>query len=405
MKIYLVGGAVRDLLLKKPEKDKDYVVVGSTPDEMLSLGYDQVGESFPVFLHPETKDEYALARKERKTSKGYAGFSFDFDKNVTLEEDLLRRDLTINAIAMDLETKEIIDPYGGAKDLEDKIIRPVSEAFMEDPVRVLRAARFAAKYDFSFSKEIFPVVKEMKESGELSSLTGERVLIELEKAFELEKPSVFFDKLKELDVLDVVFPHIHRLIGVEQNPLYHPEGDCYIHTMLVLDKAREKTTDFKVLYTALVHDLGKGVTPKEILPKHIGHEEGGLPLVKEMSDFLRVDRRTKEFAMAFCKEHLNIHRSMEIRPTKVVRLLRRLRATKVEEESRLRGFLLCSLSDSLGKNRKEYIQADYLMECFKAIQKVKPKDLIKEGFSKDKIKQVIEEAMSKEVNKVKEKYK
>jgi len=388
MKTYLVGGAVRDILLGKEPKDKDYVVVGSSTETMLSLGYEQVGKDFPVFLHPETKDEYALARKERKTGNGYADFEFEVSK-VSLKEDLLRRDLTINSMAMDMSNQNIIDYFNGEKDLKKGVLNATSRAFIEDPVRVLRTARFASRYEFEVSGELKTLMREMVNNGEVDHLTKERVLLELKKTLSENKPSIFFEVLREVNALERVFPHIAKLVDVEQSPIYHPEGCAYTHTMLVLDNARKLTNNFKVLYTVLVHDLGKGVTPKEILPKHIKHEENGVPLVKEMNEALRVESNVGEFALSFTKNHLRMHRVLEMKPSKVVKLLKELRCVKKDQSERLEEFILCAMSDDLGKNSTHYPQGEYLRACFNAISNINNRELLATIKNKALIKDTI----------------
>ena len=274
MKIYLVGGAVRDQLLGLEVHERDYVVVGSTPDEMLELGYKSVGKDFPVFLHPETKEEYALARLERKVSAGYTGFTTDCSKNVTLEDDLKRRDLTINAIAQDTEGN-IIDPYNGQADLNNRILKHVSPAFTEDPVRILRLARFAARFaklGFTVDAKTNNLMKLMVEDGEVDSLVAERVWRETERALGEDAPQVFFEVLNNCGALKKLFPEIYNLYGVPNPPKHHPEIDTGIHTMMVLEQAAKLSNNPRVRFAALVHDLGKATTPKDLWPSHHGHE-------------------------------------------------------------------------------------------------------------------------------------
>lgn len=284
MKIYLVGGCVRDQLLGLKTKDRDWVVVGSTPEEMLELGYRQVGKDFPVFLHPKTNEEYALARTERKTSAGYSGFSFHTAADVTLEEDLIRRDLTINAIALS-NKDELIDPFNGMDDIEAKILRHVSPAFVEDPVRILRVARFAARFaelDFNIADETQQLMAEMVNNGEVDSLVPERVWQETMHALNEKIPARYFEVLRDCGALAKLFPEIDQLWGVPQTEKYHPEIDTGIHTMMVLTQAAKLSNDPKVRFAALVHDLGKGITPKHEWPRHIAHESRGVPLVEAL---------------------------------------------------------------------------------------------------------------------------
>ena len=284
MKIYLVGGAVRDSLLKLPVKDRDYLVVGATQEQMLAKGFHRVGKDFPVFLHPETQQEYALARTERKTGSGYGGFTCHASPDVTLEQDLLRRDLTINAIAQDDDGK-LYDPYGGVDDLNNKVLRHVSDAFIEDPLRVLRVARFAARFHaqgFTIADETLTMMANISQSGELEALTAERVFQELDKALSTDNPHIFIDVLEQCGALKVLFPEIHALFGVPQPAKWHPEIDTGIHTLMVLEQAAKLTKDNSVRFAALVHDLGKALSPKEHLPKHHGHGQQGLVPIKAL---------------------------------------------------------------------------------------------------------------------------
>lgn len=313
METYLVGGAVRDALLGIPVYDHDWVVVGATPSAMLAQGFDQVGKDFPVFLHPKTKEEYALARMERKVGQGYHGFEMSYDPTVTLDEDLIRRDLTINAMAQDSDGT-IIDPYGGQKDLEDKVLRHVSDAFEEDPLRVLRVARFAAKlapFDFTLAPETAELMRRMSVSGELSALTPERVWQEVVKVLNTDTPSVFFETLEQVDALAVLFPELNALHGVTQPEKYHPEGDVWIHTMMALDASAQLSDDLSVRLGALLHDLGKGVTPPEFWPKHHGHEQAGVPLVKTFCERYRVPKKQQQFAEKVTEFHGLIHKGLD----------------------------------------------------------------------------------------------
>ncbi|MBT3206474.1 MAG: multifunctional CCA addition/repair protein, partial [Gammaproteobacteria bacterium] len=283
MQVYRVGGVVRDKLLGIKSKDIDWVVTGSTPEEMISDGYRPIGKDFPVFLHPESKQEYALARTERKISKGYAGFNFNTDPEITIEQDLARRDLTINAIAQD-EQGNIIDPFNGQQDVKDRVLRHVSDAFVEDPVRVLRVARFAARFHslgFSIAKETKQLIKQIADSGELNALVAERVWVEMDKALAESDPQVFFTSLRECEVLSTLFPEIDNLFGIPQTAKYHPEVDTGIHVMMVLKKTAELNFDNEIRFAALTHDLGKANTPGNILPSHHGHEQRGVKLTRQ----------------------------------------------------------------------------------------------------------------------------
>ena len=322
MKVYLVGGAVRDRLLGRSVVERDYVVVGATPEELTAQGYRQVGKDFPVFLHPETKDEYALARTERKTAPGYRGFEVHAHPEVTLEEDLRRRDLTINALAQD-EGEEIIDCYGGLADLDDRVLRHISPAFAEDPVRILRVARFAARYadlGFTVAEETMRLMRTMVEAGEVDALVPERVWQELTKALAEPRPARFFDVLRECGALARMFPEIERLWGVPQPAKWHPEIDTGVHVMMVVDMAATLTKDNEVRFAALTHDLGKGTTPTDILPSHKGHELRSVELVEGLCERLKAPRRYRELASVVARYHGLIHKLDELSPATVIDL-------------------------------------------------------------------------------------
>lgn len=379
MKIYLVGGAVRDKLLGMDSKDKDYVVVGSSRDEMLQAGFEEVGKAFPVFLHPENKCEYALARKEKKNynSSTNPHCNFDFEvKDVTLEEDLWRRDLTINAIAAETDNSNldsIIDPYGGVEDLINKVLRHVSDAFIEDPLRVLRVARFAAKLpDFKIAEETLELMKDIVKSEEFKSLSEERVLIEMMKALETEKPSIFFEVLKDIDGLKYFFPELHNLIDVPQNPTYHPEGDCWVHTMLVLDKASE-FKDMRITFAALAHDLGKGITPEEILPAHHNHEEEGVPLVEEFCKRLKVPNNLRDCAKIVTRYHLKVHRIKEMTPNSIVKMFYNMDAFR--NEHYIPVLARACEADDFGKLKGKVDQGILLEKYFDVVKDVSFKDI------------------------------
>jgi tRNA nucleotidyltransferase (CCA-adding enzyme) len=323
MKSYLVGGAVRDRLLGRAVEERDYVVVGATPQDMLALGYRQVGKDFPVFLHPETREEYALARTERKTTPGYRGFIVHADPQVTLEEDLRRRDLTINALAEDAEGN-LIDYYGGRADLEDRVLRHISNAFAEDPVRILRVARFAARYadlGFNVADETMRLMATMVQAGEVDALIPERVWQELARALEESKPSRFFDVLRECGALARLLPEVERLYGIPQPEKWHPEIDTGVHTMMVVDAAARLSPDPAVRFAALTHDLGKGTTPPEIWPSHKGHEERGVELIEEVCARLKAPRRFCELARITARYHGLAHKLDELRPGTVLDML------------------------------------------------------------------------------------
>lgn len=377
LKTYLVGGAVRDKLLNRESKDKDYVVVGSTIDEMEKLGFEKVGADFPVFLHPTTKEEYALARTEIKTGKGYNGFTTYFSPETTLEEDLARRDLTINAIAYDEKNNVYIDPYKGMEDLKNKVLRHTTEAFNEDPLRVLRLARFYARYkDFSIAKETKDFCHSLLE--ELNDLTPERVWKEIEKVFTEEKPSRFFYFLEEIGALKIIMPELANLKDVPQTAIHHPEICSFVHTMMVLDRASElclnnekynKEEKTAILFAALTHDLGKGITPKELLPKHSNHEINGVPLIKDVCDRLKVPNLVKHLSLLVGGQHLKVHNSMELNPKTIVRLFKEWdynRRPKMVEMLAL----VCQ-ADSQGRltfEKRPYPQREYLMKIFEEIK-------------------------------------
>ncbi len=353
MKIYQVGGCIRDKLLGLPIKDHDWVVVGASISEMLELGYKQVGKNFPVFLHPATKDEYALARTEKKTAPGYTGFEFTATPHVTLEDDLLRRDLTINAIA-ESSDGELIDPYHGKKDLDDRILRHVSPAFAEDPVRILRIARFAARYfslDFKIADETMQLMSDMVINGEVDSLVEERVWQELHSTLTESHPEIFFAVLRQCGALSRLFPEIENLYGVPQPERYHPEIDTGIHTMMVLQQACLLTPDTKVRFAALLHDLGKGVTPKDEWPKHISHESRGVPLVKALCKKFKVPNNFRVLAVKVTQYHLHYHRIAELKASTILKTLSALNAFRQVDNFEL--FILACEADARGRTGYE----------------------------------------------------
>ena len=378
MRVYLVGGAVRDRLLGHPYHEKDYVVVGATPEQLIAQGYQPVGKDFPVFLHPKTKEEYALARTERKSGHGYHGFEFYTDPSVTLEDDLIRRDLTINAIAMD-DDGTIYDPYHGQQDLADKILRHVSPAFAEDPLRVLRVARFAARYaqyGFTVADETLDLMRQLTESGELNALTPERVWKETSRALMEDHADVYFEVLRACGALKVLFPEINALYGVPQRPEYHPEIDCGIHTMMALQQACKAHYSLDVRFAVLMHDLGKALTPIDELPRHIMHEERGIKPVTEVCDRLRVPTQTKQLALAVCKEHLKCHQAFTLKAGTVWRLLQRLDVLRRPE--RVEAFLQaceCDAKGRLGLEDRPYPQATYLLDAMQMVRTIKASDL------------------------------
>lgn len=378
MQVYLVGGAVRDHLLGHPYHEKDYVVVGATPEQLLAQGYQPVGKDFPVFLHPETKDEYALARTERKSGHGYHGFEFYTDVNVTLEQDLIRRDLTINAIAMD-DAGQIYDPYHGQQDLERRILRHVSDAFVEDPLRVLRIARFAARYKalgFKVAEETLALMQELAKSGELEALTPERVWKETSRALMEDHADEYFEVLRACGALKVLFPEIDALYGIPQRPEYHPEIDCGIHTMMSLQQACRANYSLDVRFAVLVHDLGKALTPVDELPRHIMHEERGVKPVTEVCDRMRVPTNTKQLAISVCKEHLKCHQALNLKPGTLWRLLQRMDVLRRPE--RVEAFVQACECDSrgrLGLEDRTYPQAQYVLDAMQVVRNIKAADL------------------------------
>jgi len=334
MQVYAVGGAIRDQLLGKPSQDRDYVVVGATPAEMEAAGYKPVGKDFPVFLHPQTKAEYALARTERKTAVGYKGFAFYTGPDVTLEDDLVRRDLTINAMAQAVDAHDnlvgpIIDPYNGRQDLQARLFRHVSDAFAEDPVRILRAARFAARFhDFTVAPETMALMRRMVELGEVDALVPERVWQELARGLMEARPSRMFEVLRECGALARLLPELDRLWGVPQRADYHPEVDTGVHVMMVVDYAARCGYSLPVRFAALTHDLGKGTTPEDVLPRHIGHEQRSVDLLEAVCKRLRVPNDCRELAVLVAREHGNIHRSTEFGAAALTRLVERCDALR-----------------------------------------------------------------------------
>lgn len=372
MNIYEVGGAVRDDLLGLPVHDRDWAVEGASPEQMLALGFRPVGKDFPVFLHPETQEEYALARTERKSAPGYHGFTFYTAPNVTIEQDLGRRDLTINAMARSA-AKVIIDPYGGQADLANKVLRHVrADAFIEDPVRVLRLARFAARYtDFTVAPETMALCGNMVKAGELNHLVAERVWQEVSKGLMEKKPSRMFEVLRACGALAVVLPELARLIDVPANPEHHPEICTFVHTMMVVDLAAERKESLEVRYASLMHDLGKGVTPPELWPAHHDHERAGISLVEAVSERLRVPSACRDLAVLMSRDHTLIHRSETLRPTSLVHLFKRVDAFRRPE--RFESFLRtceCDARGRLGFKDRSYPQAARMRVALAAARSV-----------------------------------
>lgn len=395
MKIYQVGGAVRDQLLGLPVQDRDWVVVGATPQQMLDLGYLPVGKDFPVFLYPQTREEYALARTERKTAPGYTGFVFHADPTVTLEEDLRRRDLTINAMALD-ENGKLIDPYHGQHDLQQKILRHVSPAFVEDPVRILRVARFAARFTplgFKLADETIRLMQTMVTNGEVDALVPERVWAECQRAFGEVQPSAFITTLRDCGALKKLMPEIDALFGVPQTEHHHPEIDTGIHTLMVIDQAARLWRDPLIVCAAMLHDLGKGITPQDELPRHIEHETRGLPLIRQFCQRLRAPNDYRDLALIAGQYHLHAHRAAELRPTTIVDLLQKTDAFRRPE--RFEQFLRACEADSRGRGGREnspYPQADILRQALSVAQRVNAADINSEGLAGPAIADAIRQA-------------
>jgi tRNA nucleotidyltransferase (CCA-adding enzyme) len=398
MQIFSVGGAIRDALLHQAVKDKDWVVVGATPEQMTQQGYQTVGKDFPVFLHPQTREEYALARTERKTAPGYKGFTVHASPEVTLEEDLARRDLTINALALPeahssmlaqahnetandafakVFTAHGIDPYGGLKDLQSKTLRHVTTAFREDPVRILRVARFAARFpEFSIAPETLNLMQEMVDAGEVEHLVPERVWQELAKGLMTAKPSRMFEVLKDCGALKVLLPEVHTLWGVPQRAEYHPEIDTGVHLMMVLDMSAQLNASLPVRVACLLHDLGKGTTPQAEWPRHIGHEQRSAKLLKQVCERLRIPVECKELSDVVAREHGNIHRSQDLNAAALMRLLERCDAIRKPE--RWPDILLaceCDARGRLGFENTVYAPAQRLQEVLRAALSVTTSDI------------------------------
>ena len=373
-----MGGAVRDRLLGLAVQDHDWVVVGSTPEDMVAQGFQPVGKDFPVFLHPQTHEEYALARTERKTARGYQGFAVYAAPDVTLEQDLLRRDFTINAIAED-EHGKLIDPHNGVADLRAGILRHVSAAFSEDPVRILRAARFAARFGFDIAPETLILMRDMVNSGEVDALVAERVWQELARGLMEKKPSRFFETLRSCGALAKIIPEVDALFGVPQPEKHHPEIDCGIHTMLVVDDAAQHGYPLEVRYAALTHDLGKATTPADVLPRHTGHELRSVELVKGLSQRLRASGECRDLALLAARFHGDIHRARELRPETVIRLFQSADAWRRPE--RFAHLLQACASDARGRTGHEsdsYPQADHLLQLLSVARAVNAGEIAKQ---------------------------
>ena len=401
MQTYIVGGAVRDELLGLAVKDRDYVVVGSSPDEMEKAGFRPVGKDFPVFLHPKTHEEYALARTERKTGSGYKGFAVHTSPDVTLEEDLARRDLTINAIAKDAEG-QLIDPFNGLADIQSKTLRHVSDAFAEDPVRILRVARFAARFTaFSVAPETNRLMQQMVQAGEVDALVAERVWQELAKGLMEAKPSRMFEVLRACGALQKILPELDKLWGVPQPAQHHPEIDTGVHVMMVIDYTASQNLPLPIRFAALMHDLGKGTTPQEILPRHIGHEERSVHLLKEVSKRLRVPNDCKELAQIVAKFHGKLHQAPSMKPSTRLSFLMELDA--IRQPARFKDFLKACEADSRGRAGLEDCEtpaADLMLKIFEAAISVDAGNIAKQHTHPEKIKTAIFEARLQAIQQI-----
>ncbi len=408
MKTYLVGGAVRDEILEYPFKEKDWVVVGATVDDMIAAGYQQVGKDFPVFLHPETKEEHALARTEKKTAAGYKGFEVQTSADVTLEDDLIRRDLTINAIAKD-ENGDYIDPYNGIADIKNKILRHVSSAFAEDPVRILRIARFMARYKhlgFNIADETVALMKEMVSAGEVDALVPERVWQEMQKALSEKTPAAFITTLRDCGALKRILPELDCLFGIPQPIEHHPEIDTGIHTLMVLEQACLLSEAGDVRFAALMHDLGKGTTPKSEWPRHLAHEARGADIVKKVCQRLRIPNEYRDLAERTARFHLHYHRALELKPATVVKTLEQLDAYRKPE--RFEKFLLASEADARGRTgyeNKDYPQGNYLRNALTVTKDIDIDKLRSLGFENMALANEIKKTRIKAVAALKAEFK
>lgn len=407
MQIYLVGGAVRDTLLNYPFTERDWVVVGATPQQLLDLGYQQVGKDFPVFLHPTTKEEYALARTERKSGKGYTGFAVYADSDVTLEQDLMRRDLTINAIAKH-ENGQLVDPFSGLEDIKNKVLRHVSPAFSEDPLRVLRVARFYARYahlGFTVAAETLALMHDISQSGELSTISPERIWLETSKALQERNPEAFIQLLQQTSALKQILPEVAALWGVPQPEKWHPEIDTGIHTLLVLEQAAKLSPRLDIRFAALVHDVGKGATNPINWPAHHGHDHSGLKLIEALCQRLRVPNDCKDLALLVCQYHQIIHQAFELKPATVLKMFNNIDLWRKPE--RLNAILLACTADMRGRTgfeQAEYPQADYLTYLAEAARQVNAQEVMAEGVSGPDIKAALQQRRLDVLTTVKQKW-
>ena len=402
MQYYRVGGAVRDRLLGRESADVDYVVVGGSVEELLALGFKPVGHAFPVFLHPDTHEQYALARTERKVGIGYKGFQVHASQSVSLEEDLKRRDLTINAMAENIDDERLIDPFGGEHDLKQKILRHVSPAFVEDPLRVLRVARFAARLDFTIADETLALMREISQSGELKALAAERIWAETERALAEEYPRRFIEVLRECGALAVLFPELDKLFGIPQNKHYHPEVDTGLHTLMALEQSAKLSTDTRIRFATLVHDLGKGETPKEEWPSHRGHDKRGVNIIENLCRRLCVPNEYRQLAALVSRFHIDCHRIMEMRPETVLSKLEKMDAFR--NPTRLRQFLQVCLADirgRLGHEDNDYPQAYYLEAALSYCKEVDAGKLAKQGLDTPKFVAELRTQRVKKLEKLK----
>ena len=399
-KTYLVGGAVRDRLLGLPVTDRDYVVVGATPDDLLAAGFKPVGADFPVFLHPQTGEQYALARTERKTARGYHGFAVHFSPDVTLEQDLLRRDLTINAMA-EAPDGTVIDPYGGQADLAARRLRHVSPAFAEDPVRILRVARFAARFarlGFTVADDTRALMRQMVAAGEVDALVPERVWQEFERALREPDPQCFITVLRDCGALQKLLPELDRLFGVPQPPEPHPEIDTGVHTLMVLQQAARLSADPQVRFAALLHDLGKGTTPPEQWPSHHGHEARSVELVNALCTRLKVPAAYRELAVAVARDHGNAHRALELRAGTLLEIIERTDALR--RPQRFAQFLLACEADHRGRTGFEdrpYPQAARLQQAFEAARGVDVRPLVERGLTGEAMRSALRQARTRAI--------
>ena len=404
MHVFLVGGAVRDQLLGLEIKDRDFVVINSTPEYMLEKGFTQVGKDFPVFLHPQTNEEYALARTERKEGIGYNGFSCYAGQDVTLEEDLARRDLTINAIAQSAEG-ELFDPYAGQEDLKNKLLKHISPAFSEDPLRVLRVARFAARYanlGFTIDPKTLQLMTEIANSGELQSLTPERVWAETEKALQSDSPQVYFHILRECNALAILFPEINDLFGVPAPKRWHPEIDTGVHTLMVVQQACLLSDSVAFRFACLVHDLGKALTPEKRWPSHKGHGEKGLAVIKQLCKRLKIPNECRDLALLVSEHHTNIHSAFELEPSAMVNIMDKCDAWR--KPQRFQQMLQCCVADSKGRTGFEllpYPTADYMWQAFQYALQVDIQAIIKQGHQGVEIKNKLNEQRIEQVKNYK----